>query len=197
MGSCALIGFGNTERNFGDGLMVVKEDNGVDAEIHLFILQVFTLIWLPSVNNPRAVKMWSGEEGTCYGEKKFHCKPFLVFISDVGLFGMLSCIDTRSGAATTFFFGDGQNINCSQIRFFTAVHQPIKTYPVYTDRRSFWKCQKPAFYSLASRDHQQQFQKRLKTTGCPYQKEAQNSYITVQNVLLVKIVRKDDKSFLV
>lgn len=59
MGSCALIGFGNTERNFGDGLMVVKEDNGVDAEIHLFILQVFTLIWLPSVNNPiRPVKMW-------------------------------------------------------------------------------------------------------------------------------------------
>lgn len=59
MGSCALIGFGNTERTFRDGLMVVKEDNGVDAEIHLFILQVFTLIWLPSVNNPiRRVKMW-------------------------------------------------------------------------------------------------------------------------------------------
>lgn len=41
MGSCALIGFGNTEQNFEDGLMVVKGDNGVDAEIYLFILQVF------------------------------------------------------------------------------------------------------------------------------------------------------------
>lgn len=86
MGSCALIGFGNTERNFGDGLMVVKEDNGVDAEIHLFILQVFTLIWLPSVNNPRAVKMWWGEEGTCYGEKKFTANHFWY------LFQMLVCL---------------------------------------------------------------------------------------------------------
>lgn len=134
------------------------------------------------------LKCGGGGGGKLLRGEKFHCKPFLVFISDVGLFGMLSCIDTRSGAATTFSFGDGQNINCSQITFITAVHQPIKTYPVYKHRQSFWKCQKPVFYSLASRDHQQQFQKRLKTTGCPHQKEAQNSYIMVHNVFFKVLV---------
>lgn len=49
MGGCAPIRFGNTERNFSDGLMAVIEDNGVYAEICLFISQI--LICPPSVNN--------------------------------------------------------------------------------------------------------------------------------------------------
>lgn len=50
MGGRAPIRFGNAERNFSDGLMAVIEDNGVYAEICLFISQIL-LICPPSVNN--------------------------------------------------------------------------------------------------------------------------------------------------
>lgn len=179
MGSCALIGFGNTERTFRDGLMVVKEDNGVDAEIRLFILQVFTLIWSPSVNNPiRRVKMWWGgrRETATGGKVPLQTISGIYFRCWFVWYVELHWHEIRS---------------CNNILFWRWAEYQLFSDHIYhssAHRQSFWKCQKPVFYSLASRDHQQQFQKRLKTTGCPHQKEAQNSYIMVHNVFFKVLV---------
>lgn len=193
MGSCALIGFGNTERTFRDGLMVVKEDNGVDAEIHLLILQVFTLIWLPSVNNPiRQVKMWWWEGGNCYGGKSSTANHFWYS------FQMLVCLVcwaalTRDQELQQNSFLEMGGISTVLRPVFsqqcTNQLKTIKHIQIGRASGNARNLRSILFLLLPAETINNNSKKDWKRlSGCPHQKEAQNSYITVHNVFLVKVL---------
>lgn len=81
--------------------MEVKEDNGVDAETYLFISQVYTLMWLLSLNKPiRLVRMQrDGGRWRRPATVNKVSRQSISGIPHIGLLGMLSCVDTRSGTA--------------------------------------------------------------------------------------------------